>query len=85
MAFCWTLIRMLLICEKVNLQSAIEYPEHVSTYLSDENENNATLDLFTEPPIDNLRTSPFISRNKSSVVNRRVIIDLSWPIVNFVN
>ena len=65
-------------------KSALEYPEHVSTYLREEIQNNVILGPFTEPPINNLHTNPFMTRDKSSSVNRRVIIDLSWPIVNSV-
>ena len=74
-----------LLCDKINHKSALQYPEHVSTYLQEETDNNAILGPFTEPPIDNLHTSPFMTRDKSSSVNRRVIIDLSWPIGNSVN
>ena len=52
------------------------------TYLREEIKNNAILGPFTEPPIDNLHTSPFMTQDKSSSVNRR---DLSWPIGNSVN
>ena len=72
-------------CENISHKSALEYPEHVSNYLKEEVQNNAMLGPFTEPPIDNLHTSPFMTRDKSSSVNRRVIIDLSWPIGNSVN
>ena len=74
-----------LLCDNVNHKSALQYPEHVSTYLKEEIDNNAILVPFTEPPIDSLHTSPFMTRDKSSSVNRRVIIDLSWPIGNSVN
>ena len=50
--------------------------------MKEEIENNAILGPFTEPPIDSLHTSPFMTRDKSSSVNRCVIIDLSWPIGN---
>ena len=59
--------------------------QYVSTYLKEEIENNFVLGSFTEPPIKNLHTSPFMSREKLSSVNRRFIIDLSWPIGNSVN
>ena len=42
-------------------------------------------DPFLNPPIKNLYTSPFMTRDKSSSDNRRVIIDLSWPLGNSVN
>ena len=36
-------------------------------------------------PINNLHVSPFMTWDKSSSVNRRVIIDLSWPLGHSVN
>ena len=69
-----------LICKNVCHKCALQYPEHVFTYMKEEIENNAILGPFTEPPIDSLR--PFMTRDKSSSVNRCVIIDLSWPIGN---
>ena len=38
-----------------------------------------------DPPIDSLHISPFMTRDKSSSDNRRVIIDLSWPKGQSVN
>ena len=72
-------------CEKINHKSTTEYPEHVTAYLQEEIDNRAMLGPFGTPPIDNLHLSPFMTRNKSSSVNRRVIIDLSWPIGHSVN
>ena len=74
-----------LICENISHKSALNYLEYVSTYLREEIENKAILGPFTEPPVDSLHTSPFMTRDKSSLVNRRVKIDLSWPIGNSVN
>ena len=74
-----------LICENVSHTSALKYPDHVSTYLREEMENKAVLCPFTEPPIDSLHTCPFMTRDKSSSINSRLIIDLSWPIGNSVN
>ena len=71
--------------EKINHRSATEYPDHVTTYLQEEIANNAMLGPFEVPPIDNLHISPFMTRDKSSSTNRRVIIDLSWPIGHSVN
>ena len=55
-----------LICVNVSHTSALTYPEHVSTYLREEIENNAILGPFTEPQIDSLHISPFMTRDKSS-------------------
>ena len=35
----------------------------MTTYLNEEIDNKATLGPFTEPPIDNLHTSPFMTRD----------------------
>ena len=68
-------------CEKI----AIEYPEHVTAYLQEEPDNKAMLGLFRTPPITNLHISSFMTRDKNSSVNRRVIIDLSWPLGHSIN
>ena len=71
--------------KKVNHQSATSYPDHVDTYLKEEIENKAMLGPFRTPPIKNLHVSHFMTHEKSNSVNRRVIIDLSWPIGDSVN
>ena len=71
--------------ERINHKSATDYPDHVATYLQDEIANNAMLGPFKNPPIENLHISPFMTRDKSSSGNRRVIINLSWPIGHSVN
>ena len=40
---------------------------------------------FTSLAIENLHSSPFMTRDKSSSTNRRVIIDLNWPLGHSVN
>ena len=72
-------------CEKINNKSAIEYPEHVTAYIQEELDNKAMLGPFRTPPINNLHVSPFMTWDKSSSVNRRVIIDLIWPLGHYVN
>ena len=64
-----------IVCAKINHKSAIEYSEHVAAYLQEELDHKAMLGPFRTPPIDNLHISPFMTRDKSSSVNRRVIID----------
>ena len=71
--------------DKINHKSAISYPDHVDVYLKEEIENKAMLGPFATPPIENLHTSPFMTHEKSNSDNRRVIIDLSWPIGESVN
>ena len=72
-------------CEKINHKSATEYPEHVTAYLQEELNNKAILGPFKNPPIENLHVSPLMTRDKTSSANRRVIIDLSWPLEHSVN
>ena len=71
--------------EKINHTSAIEYPEHVTAYLQEELDHKAMLGPFQTPPIENIHISPFMTREKSTSVNRRVIIDFSWPPGHSVN
>ena len=40
---------------------------------------------YSAVPIDNLHTSPILTRPKSTSDHRRVIIDLSWPHTHAVN
>ena len=67
-----------------NHNSAKQYSDHVLHYLKEEVEYGAIVDPFIDP-IKNLHVSPFMTRDKSSSEHRRVIIDLSWPIVQSVN
>ena len=74
--------------ERINHKSATDYLDHVATYLQDEIANNAMLGPFKNPPpppLQNLHISPFMTRNKSSSANRRVIIVFSWPIGHSAN
>ena len=43
------------------------------------------LSPFDSSPIDNCHYSPFMTREKTGSVNRRTIIDLSWPMESSVN
>ena len=38
-----------------------------------------------DKPLENLHVSPFMTREKSDSVKRRVIVDLSWPKGGSVN
>ena len=69
----------------INHKSATEHPDHVSVYLEEELRHQAILGPFKHPPIEKLHTSPFMTRDKPNMANRRVIIDLSWPHGNSVN
>ena len=68
-----------------NHTSAKNYPQDVQAYLNEEIQYNAILGPFDEPPLDDLHTSPFMTREKSNSANRRVIIDLSFPQGRSVN
>ena len=68
-----------------NHTSAKNYPQDVQTYLEEEIQYNAILGPFDNPPLDDLHTSPFMTREKSNSTNRRVIIDLSFPQGRSVN
>ena len=48
-------------------------------------EYNAILGPFDQPLLNNIHTSPFMTREKSNSTNRRVIIDLSFPQGKSVN
>ena len=74
----------ILIAEKINHKSALDFPQDVNTFLQEEIQEGAILGPFPEPPC-NLHTSPFMTRDKPGSKNRRVIIDLSWPKGTSVN
>ena len=67
-----------------NHKSAQDYPNDVQAYLDEEHKYDAILGPFSEPPIHNLHTSPFITRDKSNASHRRVIVDLSFHIAKSV-
>ena len=70
------------VCHSIaNHNSATHYPDHVIHYLKEEVEHGVIVGPFTESPLKNLDVSPFMTRDKSSSDHRRVIIDLSWPMV----
>ena len=68
-----------------NHASAKNYPQDVQAYLKEEMEYNAILGPFDQTPLNNMHTSPFMTREKSNSTNRRVIIDLSFPQGKSVN
>ena len=68
-----------------NHASAKNYPQDVQAYLKEEMEYNAILGPFDQPPLNNIHTSPFMTREKSNSTNRRVIIDLSFSQGKSVN
>ena len=71
--------------EGQNHKSAIDYPNDIETYLAEERSFNAIIGPFKNHPCPNGHISPFMSRDKPQSNNRRVIIDLSWPLGQSVN
>ena len=68
-----------------NHNSAKHFPNDVRAYLEEEKSYNAILGPFNAPPLPNLHTSPFMTRDKPHSKNRRVIVDLSFPQGKSVN
>ena len=69
-----------------NHASAVNYPDHVKSYLDTEMHHGAIYGPYDHPPFgDNTHISPFMSRDKPDSDKRRIIIDLSWQVGNSVN
>ena len=73
-----------IISTKINHKSATANPDHVDQYIREEISHDAMLGPYDTPPFE-LHTSPFMTRDKANSNNKRVIVDLSWPIGNSVN
>ena len=71
--------------EGSNHSSAINFPRDIEAYLSQELAHNAIVGPFTEHPCPGGHISPFLTREKPNSDNRRVIVDLSWPLGYSVN
>ena len=65
--------------EDKNHNSALQFPQHVDAYLTEEVEFGAIQGPYIKNPIEDCHFSPFLTREKSNASHRRVIIDLSWP------
>ena len=63
----------------------LNFLTHVEKYLSTEIRHGAIIGPFDTPPLGGLHCSPMLTREKNNSVNRRVIVDLSWPHHNSVN
>ena len=68
-----------------NHSSAVLHKDHVENYLKEEVAEGAILGPFSNPPIENLHVSPFLSREKPGSTKRRIIVDLSYPPAFAVN
>ena len=71
--------------EGQNHKSAIEHLRDTEAYIAEEKGFNAIVGQFKDHPCPNGHISPFMSREKPDSSNRRVIIDLSWPLGQSVN
>ena len=70
---------------EVNHSSAVDYPEDVKAYLTEEIQHGAILGPYDTKPIKELHISPMMTREKPNAPHRRVIIDLSFPHGQSVN
>ena len=61
-----------------NHTSANDHVADVEKYLSTELQHRALLGPFSEPPFP-IHVSPLMTRPKSDLAKRRIIVDLSWP------
>ena len=71
--------------QETNHPSAVEYPEDVRAYLTEEIQHGAILGPYDTKPIKDLHISPMMTREKPNAPHRRVIIDLSFPHGQSVN
>ena len=71
--------------QEVNHPSAVDYPEDINTYLTEEIQHEAILGPYDTKPIKNLHISPMMTREKPNAPARRVIIELSFPQGQSVN
>ena len=64
--------------------SAQQFPDHVDKYIQTEIDYGAMMGPFQRLPFD-CHISPFLTREKQNSINRRVIVDLSFPVGQSVN
>ena len=70
----------------VNHSSARQAPEHVNKYLATEVEKQAALGPLSQSPfVEWWRNNPLMTREKRDSQDRRVILDLSFPVPTSVN
>ena len=68
-----------------NHPSSTNYGEHIITYVNKECSFGALKGPFDSHPFEWLRLNPLMTRPKKDSTNRRVILDLSFPLGNSVN
>ena len=67
-----------------NHASAVKFMDHVGNYISTETKYGAILGPFEAYPFP-CHVSPFLTREKPNSANRRVILDLRFPVGQSVN
>lgn len=69
-----------------NHPSATQHPQHIQKYLKVELSHEALIGPFAQPPFTPwTRSSPLMTRSKKDSLERRVIVDLSYPHGEAVN
>ena len=69
-----------------NHKGATEFPKHINSYIEKESQRGAILGPFKSNPFqDNLIVSPLNSVPKKDSMERRIIMDLSFPKGNAIN
>ena len=69
-----------------NQKGAVDFPDAVDTYLSSETTRSAVIGPFSCNPFScNIAVSPLNSVPKPDTTERRIILDLSWPVGFSVN
>ena len=71
--------------EGENHKSALNFPRDIDVYLEEELKHKAIVGPFESHPCIGGHISPFLTREKPNSENRRVIVDLSWPLEESVN
>ena len=67
-----------LVLTEENHSSAVEFSDHVITYINEELSHGAMLGPFNHKPIQ-LHISLFMTRERQDSEVRRTIVDFSWP------
>ena len=71
--------------EGENHKSALNFPRDIEVYLNEELHHKAIVGPFEGHPCTGGHISQFLTRENLNSENRRVIVDLSWPIGESVN
>ena len=69
-----------------NHSSSVNHPRDVKVYIATELAEGAMLGPFSQPPFTHwCQTNPLLTHPKSNSSDRRVIMDLSWPLPSLVS